>query len=381
MNKKIQLVLSYILVAALSAIITLQLTPQKETTKLEQLLEIIRYYYVEDVDMTAVEDAAADAIINSLSDRWSYYIPASTYASYLERAHNAYVGIGVTILTREDAQGFDVIAVEESGPAYEVGIQPGDRVIGVEGQDVTGMTATDVRNLVRGEEGTYVMITILRNGEELEFKIERRELQVVVAEGMLLEDNIGLVVIYDFDDRCAEESIAAIESLREQGAEKLIFDVRFNSGGYAHEMVTLLDYLLPAGDLFRTVNYAGKESVDTSDADYLDMPMAVLVNAESYSAAELFAAALQEYEAAKVVGQKTSGKGYYQNVFTLVDGSAVSLSTGKYVTPLGVSLEGVGITPDVVVELDQETEAGVYYGTLTPEEDPQIQAAIEALSK
>jgi carboxyl-terminal processing protease len=207
-----------------------------------------------------------------------------------------------------------------------------------------------------------------------------RQLQTTVAEGMLLEDKIGLVIIYNFDDRCAQESIAAIEDLLYQGANKLIFDVRFNGGGYAHEMVALLDYLLPEGDLFRTVNYAGKEAVDTSDEEYLDMPMAVIVNAESYSAAELFAAALREYDAAVVVGQKTSGKGYYQNTFPLDDGSAVGLSTGKYFTPLGVSLEGVGITPDVEIAVDEDTEMAILYGTLEPAADPQIQAAVAALS-
>ena len=206
-------------------------------------------------------------------------------------------------------------------------------------------------------------------------------MKVTVAEGKLLKNSIGLVTIYNFDSRCAEESIAAIELLLEQGAQKLIFDVRNNGGGYAHEMVELLDYLLPEGDLFRTVNYAGKENVDTSDAAYLDVPMAVLVNSESYSAAELFAAALQEYEAGIVVGTQTSGKGYYQNTYKLDDGSAVGLSTGRYFTPHGVSLEGVGITPDKEVPVDEETEMGIYYGTLVPEEDPQIQAAIAALAE
>lgn len=380
MKKKILLVLSHILVAALATTITLYMTRSTGTSKLQQLSDIIGYYYVEDVDMTEVEDAAAHAMIASLGDRWSYYIPASEYAAHMEQMHNAYVGVGITISEREDGTGYDIMTVEENGPAFEVGIQPGDVLIAVEGSSAAGMESTQVRDLVRGEEGTYVMLTVLRNGEELEFKVERRELQVIVAEGQMVSENIGLITIYNFDDRCAEESIAAIESLQEQGAEKLIFDVRYNGGGYAHEMVALLDYLLPAGDLFRAVNYAGKESVDTSDDDFLDMPMAVLVNSESYSAAELFAAALREYEAGIVVGQKTSGKGYYQNTFPLDDGSAVGLSTGKYVTPLGVNLEGVGITPDIEIELDEETEAGVFYGTLTADEDPQIQAAITALS-
>ena len=380
MKKKILVTMSYILVAALASTITAYMTSTQETSKLQQLSEIIQYYYVDDVDMTAVEDAAAHAMIDTLGDRWSYYIPASEYETHLEQMHNAYVGVGITILAREDGLGFDIMTVEEEGPAYEAGIQPGDILTAVEGQSVTEMDGTAVRNLVRGEEGTLVEMTVLRAEETITFQVERRELPIVVAEGEMISKDTGLVIIYNFDDRCASESIETIESLISQGAEKLVFDVRYNGGGYAHEMVQLLDYLLPEGDLFRTVNYAGKEAVDTSDEEYLDMPMAVIVNAESYSAAELFAAALREYDAAVVVGQKTSGKGYYQNTFPLDDGSAVGLSTGKYFTPLGVSLEGVGITPDVEIAVDEDTEMAILYGTLEPAADPQIQAAVAALS-
>jgi carboxyl-terminal processing protease len=172
-----------------------------------------------------------------------------------------------------------------------------------------------------------------------------------------------------------------VESLREQGAKKIIFDVRNNPGGYVHELVPTLDYLLPEGPLFRTEDYAGKENVQNSDAAFLDMPMAVLVNGESYSAAEFFAAALKEYEAAVVVGEQTCGKGYFQTTYELPDGSAVGLSIGKYFTPKGVSLAGVGITPDVMVPVDEETFNAIYAGTLDAAEDPQIQAAIAALKK
>jgi carboxyl-terminal processing protease len=161
----------------------------------------------------------------------------------------------------------------------------------------------------------------------------------------------------------------------------LIFDVRYNGGGYADEMVDLLNYLLPEGDLFRTINYLGNEAVDKSDASCVEVPMAVLVNGSSYSAAEFFAAALREYEWATVVGEKTSGKGHFQVTFPLSDGSAVGLSIGKYFTPKGICLEGVGIEPDVSVAVDQETAAAIYAGTLDPMEDPQILAAIEALKK
>ena len=381
MKKMIQLTLSHCFVAVLATFLTLYLTGYGEYSKLLQLSDLIEGYYVETVDMTAVEDAGANAMVSSLGDRWSYYIPASEYAAHVEQMENAYVGVGITISQREDGQGFDILAVEKEGPAQEAGICPGDILVAAQGQPAGEMDSTQLRDIVRGKEGTFVELTVLRDGQELVYSVERRSVKVTVAEGTLLEGGVGLVTIYNFDSRCAEESIAAIEMLLEQGAEMLIFDVRNNGGGYAHEMVELLDYLLPEGDLFRTVNYKGDENVDTSDADYLDVPMAVLVNSESYSAAELFAAALQEYEAGIVVGTQTSGKGYYQNTFKLDDGSAVGLSTGRYFTPHGVSLEGVGITPDKEVPVDEETEMGIYYGTLAPEEDPQIQAAISALAE
>jgi carboxyl-terminal processing protease len=202
---------------------------------------------------------------------------------------------------------------------------------------------------------------------------------VTVASGQMLTDGIGMVTIENFDDRCADETIAAIEELLAQGATKLIFDVRNNPGGYKTELCEVLDYLLPEGPLFRSEYYDGKVQVDESDENYLDVPMAVLVNAESISAAEFFAAALDEYDAATVVGEQTIGKGYFQQSYRLSDGSAVGLSVGRYTTPKGVSLTDVGITPDVVVEVDDELFWQIYYGNVTWEEDPQILAAVEVL--
>ncbi len=380
MKKKIITFLSYVLVATLASAVTLGVTYRKDQTKLEQLLGLVESHYVDDVDLTVVQDEAAHAVVASLGDRWSYYIPASEYADYLEQMRNAYVGVGITITLNQEGLGFDILSVEPEGPAYEAGILPGDILTHAEGQSVAGMTSTAVRNIVRGKEGSFVELTVLRGAEEQTFSVERRKLQTTVAEGVLLDNGIGLVRIYNFDDRCADESIAAIETLMEQGAEKIVFDVRNNGGGYAHEMVALLDYLLPEGDLFRTVDYAGRENVDTSDKACLKIPMAVLVNTESYSAAEFFAAALRDYDAAVIVGEQTSGKGYFQNTFKLNDGSAVALSTGKYFTPKGISLEGVGITPDVMLELGEEQAVQLYLKQLPPEEDAQLQAAIAALA-
>lgn len=382
MKEKILRILSYALVAAGSTFMTLAMLHNEvdlTTSKLEQLEELIEERFIGEADLGAMEDAAAAAMVAATGDRWSYYIPAREYVSYLEQMENAYVGVGITIQVTEDQEGFLILDVTAGSPAEEAGLQVEDLVVAVEGQDIRKLDITEVRELVRGEEGTFVTMTIQRGGEQADFSVERRKVETPVATGQMLEGNVGLVTIVNFDSRCAQETIAAIDTLLAEGAQKLIFDVRHNPGGYASELVEVLDYLLPEGELFHTVRYDGKENIDMSDADFLDIPMAVLVNADSYSAAEFFAAALRDYEAAVIVGEQTVGKGYFQTTYMLDDGSAVALSIGEYFTPKGKNLAEVGITPDVVVPVDEETADAIYFGTLQPEEDPQIEAAIRAL--
>ena len=380
--KKILKFGSYVLVAALATALTLTMVTvqqRREPRKLMQMEKLIQERFIGEADQQLMEDVAAEAMVAALGDRWSHYIPASSYASYQERSENAFVGVGITISQAE--QGFQIMEVEENGPAKEAGVQAGDLLVQVDGQDVARMDANQVKELVRGEEGSTVTLGLLRQEEALSLPVERRRIQVQVATGTMLEDQVGLVTIENFDDRCAQETIAAVDALMEQGAKALIFDVRNNPGGYAHEMVKTLDYLLPEGELFRMEHYDGRQTVDKSGPECVDLPMAVLVNGDSYSAAEFFAAALKEYEAALVVGEQTCGKGYFQNTFRFQDGSALALSVGKYYTPKGVSLAGVGITPDVPVAVDEATAAAIYYNVLEPSGDPQIQAAWKALTE
>ncbi len=379
--------LSYILAFSLGAFIMMgyiyyRLGGRASTgvSKLDQLETIIDERFIEDVDMTALEDAAADAMVTATGDRWSYYIPASQYASYVEQMQNAYVGIGVTIQPSEEPAGLEVVQVTAGGPAEAAGIQVFDVIVEAEGQNCSEIGMEETRNIIRGEAGTQVQLTINRQGETLEFTVTREKIDVPVATYEVLDSGYGLITISNFDSKCAHETIAAIEELMEQNVKGIVFDVRFNPGGYKHELVEVLDYILPEGPLFRSETYDGKTETDTSDAGHIEIPMAVLVNGDSYSAAEFFAAALQEYDYAIVVGEKTCGKGYFQNTITLSDGSAVALSVGKYFTPNGVSLAGVGITPDVTVEVDEDTYAAIYGRALEPSEDPQLQAAISALN-
>ena len=347
--------------------------------KTSEVSAYLEQYFIDDYDENALADAAASAMVTATGDRWSYYLSAADYQTYEENMNNAYVGIGVTIALDEEAGGLRVESVEANSPAFEAGIETGDILLEVEGQKTIELGTAGTRDLVRGEEGTTVHLKFRRGEEEFERDVLRASIKTVVASCRLLDGGIGYVKINNFDARCFEETSACIDEVLAQGAKALVFDVRFNGGGYKDEMVKLLDKLLPEGIIFQSEDYAGKKETDTSDAACIELPMVVLVNRDSYSAAEFFAAALQEYGWAKVVGEKTCGKGNFQTGFQLSDGSLLNISIGKYYTPQGRSLTDIGVAPDVELEYDEETYAKLYYGQLSDEEDTQLQEALGIL--
>lgn len=392
--------LSYILVAALSCVVTIVLVlptmkyynsyvPLREpegkvaqgAEKLAELLNVIDTAYIGDADPTVMTDAAAAAMVEASGDRWSYYVSAAEMEEFSTMKENVFGGIGVSIVYQNADEGILIETVDPGGSAQKAGIHPGDIIIEAGGQSLIGMDPSTAASFIRGEIGTDVIIKVLRDGEELTFTVKRAKIEETVAAGVLLEGNVGYIVIQNFNDRCASETIACIEELIEQGATKLLFDVRFNPGGYVSELVDLLDYLLPEGDLFVSEDYTGVKQTDTSNPSCLRMPMAVLINAYTYSSAEFFAAVLEEYEWAFTVGEHTVGKGNYQITIPLSDGSAVSLSVGRYYTPIkGIWLEeSGGLAPTIEVEVDEETLAYIYAGLLDPMKDPQVLAALEAL--
>ena len=349
------------------------------SAKTAEIAAYLDRYFIDDYDESALADAAASAMVQATGDKWSYYLSADQYDAYAETMSNAYVGIGVTIQVSEDEGGMRIELVTPGSPAEEAGIEAGDIIISVEGQPTLELGMSGTRALVRGEEGTSVHLGMKRGVRAFEVDVTRRSIQTVVASCELLDDDIGYIKIANFDERCAEETLACIDEMLEKGAKALLFDVRFNGGGYKNEMVKVLDCLLPEGVLFRSVDYTGKEETDYSDAACLELPMAVLVNEDSYSAAEFFAAALQEYEAATIVGTQTTGKGNFQSAFRLSDGSMLNLSIGKYYTPNGVSLSETGVTPDVETDLTDNEYAALYAGKLAHDADGQLQAALGVL--
>lgn len=383
-QKSLILVLAFAVAILGSAIVTMQLTYREQTPAEAKTAEIGAYldrFFIDDYDEEKLADAAASAMVEATGDRWSYYLTAEEKSSYDEQMQNAYVGIGVTITAQEELGGMRIEAVTAGGPAEEAGLLTGDIITEVEGEKTLDLGMTGTRTKVRGEEGTFVTLTILRGEESFHISVERRSIQTPVATYEMLDGQIGYIKIANFDTRCAEETNAAMDELIAQDAKALIFDVRNNGGGYKNELVKVLDKILPEGILFQSEDYQGSKQIDRSDADCIDLPMAVLVNQDSYSAAEFFAAAIQEYDWGTVVGTKTVGKGNFQTAFTLSDGSMLNLSIGKYYTPQGRSLTDTGITPDVEIALSDEDGAKLYYGQLEKADDAQLQAAIREITQ
>lgn len=386
-GKAVALICTHVLVAVLAAFCALawssvfrgaEMDPELE--KLQELKTVIENQYIGQVDSLELVDMAAAGMVAGTQDQWSYYIPASALQDHEDTRANSYVGIGVTVTYLEDDRGFLVQRLEPDSPAKEGGVLPGDVIVAVDGTQVSAVGSDGASAMIKGEPGTTVDITVDRDGQELTLTLTRKKILTQVATGCMVTDTVGYIRIFNFDDRCAQETIEIYEQLEQQGAQAFVFDVRFNPGGFKQELVELLDYLLPAGVLFQGEDYTGNSFQDRSDAACKQAPMAVLINADSYSAAEFFAAALEEYEYAITVGQATTGKGYFQNTIYLSDGSAVNLSVGKYYTPNGVSLAEVGgLVPQLPVEIDEETAALIYSQMLELDQDAQLQAAIAAL--
>ncbi len=360
-------------------VLTLRVILGAEGLGMMEAMLLIKTKFVGEHDIGAATDQAMDALIDGLGDRWSYYMDADAYAAQQESRSNSYVGIGVTVTYPEEG-GLLIQSVTEGGPAAAAGLVPGERITAVDGTPLTAENQQEAAAMVRGPEGTQVTLTVEDAGGGVrEVTVTRATVEEHPAEGELLPDGTGLVTIRNFNSRCAEESIAAVEDLVDQGAERLVFDVRNNGGGYVSELTELLDYLLPEGPIFRSRTKEGVERVVTSDASCVDLPMAVLVNGNTYSAAELFAAQLQEMDWGVVVGEPTFGKGFSQQTFSLANGGAINLSTARYYTGQGVSLIGAGLTLDQEVALTEEEAAKLAAGTLSPQEDPQLQAALALL--
>lgn len=341
----------------------------------------VRTVFVGEYDPERVVDDTLAGMMEGTEDRWSYYLSAEAYAAQKERRDNSFVGIGVTISSRP-GEGFFVRAVYPGGPAEEGGILAGERLVAVDGTALGSKTLEELTALVLGEEGSELSLTLEgADGTRREVTLRRARVESRSVEYSLLEDGVGYIRVMNFYSHSGDQMEAAVTALEEQGARALVFDMRNNGGGYVDELTQILDALLPAGPIFRSESKKGPEKVTESDEEHTSLPLATLVNENTYSAAEFFAAQLQESVGAPIVGEETSGKGYFQQTIPLPNGGALNLSTGRYRTGGGVSLIGTGVTLDAQVSLDETQAAALAAGALAPEEDPQLQKALAMLEE
>ncbi len=373
--------------------------------KMEYIQGVVDEYFLYDEDPQKIEDGIYTGLMYGLDDPYAGYYNEDNFESLMEDTSGEYCGIGAMVQQNVTTGIVTVVRVFKDAPAYEAGMLPGDILYKVGDVSATGKDLDLlVKEDIRGEEGTFVDITVLRGeaSEEVELRVERRHVEVPSVEHQMLENKIGYIYVMQFDAVTSGQFADAVDDLEEQGMEKLVIDMRDNPGGVLDTAVEMMAYVLPEdqmdGVLIYTEDKDGKGEHFYSengqicvkndygyrspgypklDGHELDIPIAVLVNGNSASASELFTGALQAYGAATVVGTQTFGKGIVQNVIPLGDGTAIKLTTSRYYIPGGVCIHEVGVTPDVVVDLDEDLKD---QAVVELSEDNQLAAAIEALN-
>lgn len=349
------------------------------TAKISQIEEMLDTYYVEDYDKELAEELMYTGLVAGVGDPYTYYLSADSLAEQVEKNSGHFVGIGVEIYAGDD--GYIVVSsVTPGGPAEAAGILAEDKITEVDGESITGKTAADVSALVKGEEGTDVTLTIFREstGEVLEKTVTRQDIQVQTVSWRMMDDNIGYISITNFRENTHNQFKEALDTLEAEGMEKLVLDLRNNTGGLVKSAHEIGEELLPEGIMVYTMDKEGNREDTLCDDVYNDVPMVVLVNGNSASAAEILAGAIQDTGRGELIGTTTFGKGLVQRLFTLPDGSGLNVTIQKYYTPNGTSIHGVGITPDYEVELPEEYAQQT---NIPAEADTQLQKAVEVLSE
>ena len=349
------------------------------TAKIRQIEEMLDTYYVEDYDKELAEELMYTGLVAGVGDPYTYYLSADSLAEQVEKNSGHFVGIGVEIYAGDD--GYIVVSsVTPGGPAEAAGILAEDKITEVDGESITGKTAADVSALVKGEEGTDVTLTIFREstGEVLEKTVTRQDIQVQTVSWRMMDDNIGYISITNFRENTYSQFKEALDTLEAEGMEKLVLDLRNNTGGLVKSAHEIGEELLPEGIMVYTMDKEGNREDTLCDDVYNDVPIVVLVNGNSASAAEILAGAIQDTGRGELIGTTTFGKGLVQRLFTLPDGSGLNVTIQKYYTPNGTSIHGVGITPDYEVELPEEYAQQT---NIPAEADTQLQKAVEVLSE
>lgn len=346
------------------------------TAKMELLASLIDEYYMNDISVEDMRTGAYKGLLEGLGDPYTCYYTEEEFNNLMESTTGTYYGIGAVVQQNLKTMYITIVKPYVDGPAYKAGMLPGDIIYMVDGVDVTGMEVDKVVSLMKGPEGTTVKVSVVREGvsDPVELTITRAKIEIETIEYEMLEDNIGYILISGFEEPTPKQFKEAIEDLKAQGMQGLVLDLRDNGGGLLSAVVEMLDYLLPKGLIVYTEDkYGNREEYYGTDDDVLDLPMAVLINGNSASASEIFAAAMQDYQAATLVGTTSFGKGIVQTILPLTDGTAVKITISRYFTPKGVCIHGVGVTPDVEIDLMDELKQLVQ---IPHKQDNQLAVAV-----
>lgn len=349
--------------------------------KVDAIREIIDRYYLEDADESAMVNGIYKGLVAGLGDPYSVYYTEDEYNRLMETTEGIYCGIGVSVSQNIETGIITLVKPFKNAPGFEAGILPGDILYKVNGEEVTGQDLTTVVAKIKGEEGTTVDLTVVRENETdyIDITVERRQVEIPTIEYEMLENNIGYILISEFDTVTQQQFFDAFTDLNNKGMQGLIVDLRDNPGGILDVVNSILDNILPEGLIVYTEDKAGHKEEYTSDAEhYFDKPLAVLINGNSASASEIFAGAVKDYGIGTLVGTTTYGKGIVQRLIELGDGTAMKLTISKYFTPNGNNIHGIGIEPDIEVELSDEARKKA---VIEHSEDNQLQTAIEAVKE
>ncbi|MGN0308289.1 MAG: S41 family peptidase, partial [Lachnospiraceae bacterium] len=347
------------------------------TAKIEVIQETIEQYYLSETELSALEDGLYSGMVDALGDPYSVYYSADELKEIQQKTEGIYYGIGAYISKGATDDFCTISGVIRNTPAEEADLRAGDIIYEVDGISAQGMETTEVVALIKGEEGTSVTLTLIREGETdyLHVPVERRKIESPTVEWEMLENNIGYILITEFDDVTTDQFAEALAECRGNGMTGLILDLRSNPGGNLSTVCEIARMLLPKGLIVYTEDKNGNRDEYSCDGTHqIDIPLVVLVNGYSASASEILAGAIKDYGVGTIMGTTTFGKGIVQRIISLSDGSAVKLTVSKYYTPNGNDIHEKGIEPDIEVEFDGET----YY---TDGVDNQLEAALEYFLK
>lgn len=324
--------------------------------KLNAIDSVLESFYFGDVDDETAKDNIYKAYLSSYGDKYTMYYTADEYKALKESTNGKFYGIGAVCQLSGEG-GVLLVDVYDNGAGYQAGLRSGDRVVNVDGRDITGMELSSAVALIKGDKGTSVTLEVIRGTERLTFSAVRDAVEAKTVSYTLLDNNIGYLSISQFEEVTTKQFKAAVEDLQSQGMKGLVIDIRNNPGGLLDTVVGMLKYMLPDGLIVYTEDKQGnRKEYKGQDNDEFNLPLAVIVNGNSASASEIFAGAIQDYGKGTIIGTQTYGKGIVQTVKPLTDGSAIKFTIAKYFTPKGQDIHGKGVTPDMVVEYDTDAD-------------------------